>query len=212
MTKSWLTGVFVLMLLASCEKKEPFVYQYEANPLYTWGYADFWGDYYQAYAIPQNVVSLSLFTNNLSVDSTGGLIGTGQYLFLEDIFIAPSDTILPPGIYTVSESTDSFNIAPGEQLEIDGQKFEVGAFVYFLEKNEHFSTIKFITSGTMQVIYTETSARFEFSFILDDKTSINGSYVGQLPYFDARYADDEQSLPSKSIGFAFPSGNRRRVQ
>ena len=213
MNKNGFIGVLLVVLLSSCEKKEPFVYQYEANPRYTWGYADFWGDYYQAYALPYNVVSLSLFTDNLSIDSTGSLAGTGLYLFLEDIFLSPTDTLLPPGTYTVSETTDAFTIAPGEELEIDGQKFEVGAYVYFLENNEYYSTIKFITSGTMNVSYADEATRFDFNFMLDDKTSLKGSYDGQIPYFDARFADDvQQALPSRSAEFVFPSGSRRRAQ
>ncbi len=194
MKNSWLLGFLFVILLTSCEKKEPFQYQYEANPLYTWGYAEFWGDYYKAYAIPQNVLSLSLFSTNLGVDSTGSLTGIGQYLYLEDIFLASSDTILPPGTYTVRDDADSFSITPGTEMEIDGQKFEVGAYVYFVEKNEHFSVMKFITEGTMKVSYSATAVGIDFDFILDDKTSIQGRYEGQLPYFDARFADDSQSV------------------
>lgn len=182
----------LLVLLSSCKKEDPFVYNYEDNPLYTWGYADFWGNYYSTYSITENVVSLSLFTDDLSVDSTSNLVGVGQYLFIEDIFIAPSDTLLPAGTYTVRDKTESFSITPGEEIEIDGQKFDVGAFVYFVEKNEMFTVMKFITAGTMKISYSGDVTRMDFDFTLDDKTSIKGKYEGQLPYFDSRFSFEER--------------------
>ena len=199
MTRLFIPALALLFFLSSCEKKEPTVYEYETDPLYTWGYADFWGNYYGEYGIDENVLSLSLLTNDLSVDSTASLVGIGQYLFLEDIFIAASDTLLPAGTYSVSKDAAPFNITPGEILEIDGQKLEVGAFVYFLEKNPIFTKLKYIQEGTMKVAYSEDNTRLDFDFTLDDKTTIKGSYTGKLPYFDARY---------KELGEPAAIGNR----
>lgn len=187
----------VLILFSSCEKKEPTVYIYETNPVYTWGYAEFWGDYYGDYGIVENVLSLSLLTDELSVDSTSSLVGIGQYLYLEDVFIAASDTLLPDGKYTVGKETGRFTIAPGEILEIDGQKLQVGAFVYFLEKNELFTKQKFITAGTMIVVNTGSTTRIDFDFVLADKSALKGYYEGQLPYFDARFTDTGAEVPAR---------------
>lgn len=189
MQKSTLIILLLLFLFASCEKKEPFVYDYEENPVFTWGYADFWGDYYQAYRVSQNVMSLSLFSDSLSIDSTGNLKGTGQYLFLEDVFMASSDTLLPEGIYTVGESTAPFSIAKGKELEIDDQKFEVGAFVYFVEKNEMYTATKFISSGTMKVVNAGIVTRIDFNFTLNDSTRLKGYFEKPLPYFDSRFVN-----------------------
>lgn len=188
--KAILLNLSLLLLFSSCEKKEPFVYEYEKNPVYTWGYADFWGDFYSAYRVQENVLSLSVFTNDLSVDSaSGNLKGIGQYLFLEDIFVTPSDTLLPNGTYTVSESTGPFSIAPGKVLEIDGQKFEVGAFVFFVEKNELYTITKFVSSGTMKVLNAGHYTRVNFNFVLNDSTRIEGLFEKPLPYFDSRFID-----------------------
>lgn len=189
MHKLVLLPLFLIVLLSSCVKKEPFVYDYEDNPLYTWGYADFWGDYYQANKIDENVLSLSLFTNNLSIEaSTGNLKGTGQYLYLEDIFVAPADTLLPEGTYTVSAAVAPFSIAPGRVLEVDGQKFEIGAFVYFVEPNELYTVTKFISSGTMKVVNAGTLSRLDFDFTLNDSTRLKGRFEDPLPYFDSRFS------------------------
>lgn len=194
MNRLFIPALALLFFLSSCEKREPSVYVYETDPVYTWGYADFWGNYYGEYGINENVLSLSLLTKELSVDSTSSLVGIGQYLYLEDIFVAASDTLLPEGTYTVSKSTGPFYITPGEILEIDGQKLEVGAFVYFLEKNTMFTKMKYIQEGTMKVAYSGDSTRLDFDFTLDDKTTIKGRFEGQLPYFDSRYSDVGQQI------------------
>lgn len=187
----------LLLVFFSCEKKIPVEYAYESDPVYSWGYAEFWGDYYSEYEITENVVSLSLFTDDLIVDSTSSLVGIGQYLYLEDVFVASSDTLLPAGTYSISDANDRFSIAGGEELEIDGQVFDVGAFVYFMEKNEMFTIRKFITAGTMKVEYSGSLTRMEFDFTLDDDTGIKGSFEGELPYFDSRFASSTQSAPSR---------------
>jgi len=189
MQKLVLFPLFLIVLLSSCEKKEPFVYDYEDDPLYTWGYADFWGNYYQANAIDENVLTLSLFTNKLSIDAASGkLQGTGQYLYLEDIFVTPADTLLPEGTYTVSTATAPFHLAPGRELDVDGQKFEIGAFVYFVEPNELYTVTKFISSGTMKVVNAGIITRIDFDFTLNDSTRLKGRFEDPLPYFDSRFS------------------------
>jgi hypothetical protein len=206
MHKLVLLPLFVLVLLTSCEKKEPFVYDYEDNPVYTRGYADFWGDYYQANNIDENVLSLSLFTRNLLVDTlTGSLKGTGQYLYLEDIFVAPVDTLLPEGTYTVSTTAAPFRIARGRELDVDGLKFEIGAFVYFVEPNELYTVTKFISSGTMKVVNAGIITRIDFDFTLNDSTRLKGHFEDPLPYYDSRF--------STSMGGAFSNVKfNRRVR
>ncbi|HEY6915883.1 MAG TPA: hypothetical protein VI413_14490, partial [Paludibacter sp.] len=82
--------LFFAIILTSCNGGEPpLPYTYNANPKYTWGYAEYFGKEYATYGINNNIFSLSLFSESLSIDSTGSLIGTGQYLFLEDIYVAP---------------------------------------------------------------------------------------------------------------------------
>lgn len=182
-TKYLFTVVLALaFLISSCEKKEEYVYEYEKNPLYTWGYAEFWGAYYSDYGIDNNVLSLSLLTQFLEVDENYNLVGAGQYLYLEDIFISPDKNTLEAGTYTISDSGDAFTIAPGEEYEVDGQKYDIGAFVYFMEANEAFSKRKFVVGGTMHVSFVENKTRIVFDFVLDDETIIKGSFEDELMY------------------------------
>ena len=176
MKNLFLPLIFVFFLVSSCEKKEEFIYEYEKNPQYTWGYARFWGAYYADYEIDSNVLSLSAFTTSLSANDEGDLIGTGQYLFIEDIFIASSDTLFPTGTYHISDSGDAFTIARGEVYTEDNVKYDIGARVYYIEENENYSIRKFIDKGSMTVSRNGDITRFDFNFILNDSSELKGNY------------------------------------
>jgi len=52
-----------------------------------------------------------------------------------------------------------------------------GACIYFFEKIDQLTTRKFIVEGSMTVSYTEyETILFEFDFILDDDTKLQGSF------------------------------------
>lgn len=185
--KNVLIPTFLLLLtLSSCERKEPFVYEYETNPQYTWGYVDFWGPVlFSRYGIDNNVLSLYAFTDSLKIDKDNQLQGFGQYLWLNNILVNDNDTLFPEGVYHVSNSTDALTIAPGEELTVDDGKYEVGARIYFIEQNESYSIRKFIVGGTMTVSRLNEYTRFEFDFTLDDETQVKGNYVQKdLIYYD----------------------------
>lgn len=185
--KNVLIPAFLFLLtLSSCEKKEPFVYEYETNPQYTWGYVDFWGRIFLSqYGVDNNVLSLYAFTDSLRVDSENQLRGFGQYLWLDDIYVNNNDTLFPDGVYHVSKSKEAFTIAPGEELKVDDGEYEVGARIYFLEQNESYSVRKFIIDGTMTVSRNSENTRFDFDFTLDDETVLKGNYIQKgLIYYD----------------------------
>lgn len=177
--------MLLLLTLFSCEKKEEFVYEYETNPQYTWGYAEFYGAWYADYGVENNVLSLYAFTDSLLVNDESQLYGFGQQLFLEDIFLTPADTFFVEGEYQVSNSGEAFTIAPGEEFEEEGKKTDVGAYIIYYEKNDSYSIRKFIVDGSMTVAQVGGYTRFDFDFILDDDTELKGRYDQlDLNYYD----------------------------
>jgi hypothetical protein len=179
--------MLMLLTLFSCEKKEVFVYEYETNPQYTWGYAEFYGSWYAAKGVENNVLSLYAFTDSLLVNDESQLYGFGQYLFLEDIFLEPTDTLFPEGTYSISNSREAFTIAPGEEFEEEGKKADIGAYIIYYEKNDSYSIRKFIVDGSMTVVRVGEYTRFDFDFILDDEdsTELKGRYDQyNLAYYD----------------------------
>ncbi|MDD3079799.1 MAG: hypothetical protein PHH37_11960 [Paludibacter sp.] len=173
-------------ILYSCT--DPTVYQaypYNYDPEYSWGRAEFFGSYYSDYDNENNVVSLSLFTSSLYIDTVeNSLEGNGQYLFLEDIFIAPEDTILPDGTYTVSKSQEPFTLYPGEIFTADEIEYTTGSFIYFLEEQSTYNKQKLIDRGTFTVSTSENEQTIICNFVLADSTKLRGTFSMELPYYD----------------------------
>jgi len=176
---------FISLVFQACERREVFEYEYEKNPQYSWGYAEFWGAHYAHYGLDNHVLSLYAFTDSLSLTDNGYLTGFGQYLHLEDIFISPSDTLFPAGDYVVSASGEAMTIAPGELFDEDGVKYDLGAYIFYFEKNDYFSVRKFIVDGKMTVGYTENTIIFDLDFVLEDESALKGRYeTAQLNFSD----------------------------
>ena len=61
----------------------------------------------------------------------------------------------------------------------------MGAYIYYVEKNESFSIRKFIVAGTMEVSFTDSISRFDCNFILDDKSELKGRFeTNELIIYD----------------------------
>lgn len=176
----------VVFTLISCNGTEPVYFNYNTNPSYTWGYVEFFGQEYASKGVNYNVLSVSLFSDSLSVDSTGSLVGIGQYLYLEDVFVNPTDTMLPVGTYTISGSKTSFMITPGKNDTVDyGVTYPIGASIYYYENNSSKSVRKYIKSGTMTVSRTGIlNYSISCDFVTADKKQLKGSFSAQLPHFD----------------------------
>jgi hypothetical protein len=88
--------ISVILFLAACNGGEPpMPFTYNANPKYTWGYVEYFGAEYATKGIKNHILSVSLFSDSLSIDSTASLKGIGQFLFLEDVYISPTSFLLP---------------------------------------------------------------------------------------------------------------------
>lgn len=177
MTKHiYLYLILITLIFPACQDKEVFKYSYEKNPQYSWGYSEFWGAHYANYGLRNHVLSLSAFTDSLTLDKKNSLQGFGQYLYLEDIFISPADTIFPEGTYEVSSSREAMTITPGELYDKDGVKYDLGASIHFFERESLFTIRKFITAGNMIISYADNKVRFDFNFILEDQSDLKGRY------------------------------------
>jgi len=199
--------ILIFIFFSSCKENVPETHAYNTNPAYTWGYAEFFGTYYSNYNNNNNVVSLSLFTDSLYADSTNAIAGLGEYLFLEDIFSAPSDTLLPEGTYTISDSKEPFTVAKGEELDFDGLKYTVGAYIYFIEKNSAYSTKKLISSGSFTLNYLGSNYYILCNFVLSDKTVLKGKFnTKKFPYIDESVSYPA-GVPRKKPVLKFPQAN-----
>lgn len=182
------TIIFSLLVVAfvACKPTEPPApYTYETNPKFTWGFAGFYGNYYQNYDIENNVVTLNLFTEKLVVNKENLLEGVGQYLIIEDIFSAPSDTLLPVGEYKVAETGEPFTFYGGKKFEDNRDPVPSGAYIHYIETDPTKSKIAYITDGTMNIrVENDTIYSISCDFILDEKTELKGTFNSVLYHID----------------------------
>lgn len=180
--------ISLMICMSSCKPEPiPSAYAYESNPVFTWGYAEFYGDYYNHgnYNIGNNVVALRLFTNGLFIQNDT-LKGTGQMLLIEDIFSAPADTLLPQGIYRPADTGEPFTFLPGKAFPDGSQSIPSGAYIYYIEANPLKSKTAYITDGTMDIGLTnDTLYTIECRFTLDGKSALSGTFARRrLPHLD----------------------------
>lgn len=176
--------IFVGLLTSCIEGQLNPPYVYNINPNYTWGYAEFYGAYYANYGNENNVISLSLFSDSLKINDIGSLIGIGQYLFLEDVFIAKTDTLLPVGTYSVNETGLPFTVAPGKNDTVDNEVYPIGACISYYEDNTANSTLKLITDGSFTVSRIGNNYNVIFDLKTSDKKALKGSFSATLPHIN----------------------------
>ncbi len=177
-----LIAIIGLTIMASCvgsQLNPP--YSYNSNPNYTWGYAEFYGAYYAEYKNPNHVISLSLFSDSLKINDIGNLVGIGQYLFLEDVFIPITDTLLTTGTYTIDDSGKPFSIAVGKNDTIDNVIYPIGASISYFEGNTVMSRQKLITQGTITISKFGLRYNVICNLKTSDKKELKGSFTALLP-------------------------------
>lgn len=188
-----LLSVFTFFSCNYTDRNE--VYTYEKNPAYTWGYTEYFGKYYSNYQNTNEVFSLSLFSKDLEVTSEGKLTGTGQYLYIKDIFLPDGSYYLLPGTYISSRSKQPFTFVPGGKFKVDDFSIDNGAFIYYAEKNSDLSTKKFISRGSMTIELNGNAHVINCDFVLLDSSHVKGTFSSDLPQID--YTSEQSSARRK---------------
>ncbi len=192
-----LIPLILLTVLAGCNRIEPAApYNYEINPKLNWGYALFYGNYYQNYEIESNVLTLNLFSDKLYVNEDSELEGYGQFLVMEDVFVAQGDTLLPSGTYHLDdESGEPFTFFGGKRFKDNHNTIPSGAYLYYIEREPLRSKTAYIEAGNMTVGYDEAGYyQIIANFTLDDKTEIRVEFKGEMPHIDQTAEIPESSF------------------
>lgn len=193
--------VFTIFLLSCGGGTQYSQLVYEKNPAYTWGYAEFFGNYYSNYGNNNNVLSVSLFTDSLKLNTLGNLTGLGQFLFLEDVFQAPSDTLLQDGTYTVNDTGKPFTVAPGKNDTVDNTLYPIGAYISYYEYNAANSTLKLISHGSFTVSHSGSIYNIACNFKTSDSTELKGNFSAQLPHIDQSLSTPKSGVRKKLAYF-----------
>ncbi len=148
---------------------------------YDKGQAVFYGDYYQAEGIQHNVLSLDIYSPNLSLDSTNHIVGTGVNIYLSDIFLPTTDTFLVATTYTADTTTADYTFLPG--MNYDGQIS--GAYILNITDGSLVSAELF-QEGTFNLTQKGDSTFIEFLLTKESGKKYAAEFRGVLPYYDGR--------------------------
>ena len=106
--------ILILMLVvAACNTPTPRERKDIGDKNFTSAYVKFYGAHYASRGIENNVIDLDLYSEGLSLDSTGHIVGTGTNVYLSDIFIAKTDSALIEGSYVSDTTGGEYTFLPG---------------------------------------------------------------------------------------------------
>lgn len=168
-----------LLALTGCSGSMPTLpYSYNLNPRFTKGLVEFYGAFYAQYNNKNNVLSVSLLSDSLTINNDGRVQGIGQYLYLEDVFVESKDSSLVPGVYKIDNSSTAFSAFAGKNDTINGEIIPIGSYISYYESNATKSTIKLIKSGTFTVTKSGNIHSVKCDFITSDNKPIKGLFNG----------------------------------
>lgn len=162
---------------------------------FTNGYSVYYGTYYDYLGIDAHVFELDLYTEGLELDSTGQYVGTGQNLYMTDIFSIGSDSLLAEGNYTIDtlyQYTTGSILGGASYGGIPG-----GALLINISSTG--ISYDYIISGTMTVAYSNDSTTLNFKLQTKQGTLIENQFHGILPQFNMSNSEDSENSSQANI-------------
>lgn len=166
--------VLVLYFTACGNNNRPIITPIENE--FTQAIAIDYGPYYNKEGIVQNVISLDLYTKNLSLDSTDHVTGSGVNLYFSDIFLTTSDTSLLTGKYVSDTSALPLTFLPGMQFEGEVS----GAYLLFITENGY--SVDLIKEGTFLVQQDADTMQIDFSLVRSSGQKYDATFRGIVEY------------------------------
>ena len=170
--------IFTGVLLAACTPKNNPVKPSVLETELTQGTMAFYGQYYHGLA--QNVVSLDLYSKEITFDSLGYIQGNGTNLYLSDIFLSLSDTVPAMGTYLCDTTATEGTFLPG----ID---FEGNPTGTYLLQIQDAAISKIILCSDSSFVLSRDGDTTDIRFhLISDKQQYDVHYRGVLKYEDRR--------------------------
>lgn len=144
----------LLLLASSCHRQQPY-HPYLADTEFTTCIYHSYGSFYPG--LKQQVVSLDLYSNDLSLGEDDRIYGTGTNLYLSDVFIDSLATMLPEGQYRSDTTGAEFTFFPG--TDYDGNPTGVYRLVIV---DDELQGIMLYPDSCMTVSYVNDSLDIRF--------------------------------------------------
>lgn len=174
---------------------------------FTNGYSVYYGTYYDYLGIDAHVFELDLYTEGLGLDSTGQYVGTGQNLYMTDIFSIGSDSLLAEGNYTIDtlyQYTTGSVLGGASYGGIPG-----GALLINISSTG--INYDYIKSGTMEVKYRNDSVLIAFKLQTQQGTQIENQYNSKLPQFNMSKTEGAKQEQTRKLTSYKSTKNKQKI-
>lgn len=131
--------------------------------------------------LDRQVFSIDLITDGLIFDSVWNIQGTGQNLYVSDIFLPLTDTLLQEGVYQLDSIPSAFTILPYKDFE-GGRP--TGCYMIDIANNSINKIFGFVTGSMLVEYLNATDIRLEFSLYTTDSVHYRAVYQGPFEYHD----------------------------
>ena len=174
---------------------------------FTTGYAVYYGTYYDYLGIDTHVFELDLYTEGLGLDSTGQYVGTGQNLYMTDIFSLGSDSLLTEGIYNVDTL---YQYTAGSIL--GGESYGgIPSGALLINVSSTGISYDYIKSGTMEVKYRNDSVLIAFKLQTQQGTQIENQYNSKLPQFNMSKTEGAKQEQTRKLTSYKSTKNKQKI-
>lgn len=167
----------IFLLLACSSKKsseQPEVLESEL----TQGTVTCYGAYYKG--LERNVVSLDLYSKDITFDSLGYVNGTGTNLYISDLFLPLTDTVPTAGTYKCDTTTAVSTFLPG--MDFEGNP--TGTYILRINDSK-ISSIILCNDSSFVLSRNGETTDIQFNLIADKK-QYKLHFRGVLKYEDKR--------------------------
>lgn len=205
--------LYIFCLLAgilpySCDnrKNEPSKNVVLRQP-FTAGYAVYYGAYYDYLGIDTHVFELDLYTEGLGIDSTGQYVGSGQNLYMTDIFSLGNDSLLAEGIYSIDTL---YQYTPGSIL--GGESYGgIPGGAQLINVSSTGISYDYIKSGTMEVKYRNDSVLIAFKLQTQQGTQIENQCNSKLPQFNMSKTEGAKQEQTRKLTSYKSTKNKQKI-
>lgn len=159
-----------LLVLVGCRPVNPPVRPVQRASEYVLGYEESYGRFYGD-SVPYRVFALDLYSEGVSLDSTGHIVGTGWNLYLSDIFLSLDSDSLLSGEYHSSSSPEAFTFLPGVFYE----DMPHGAYLLQIEDGG-IAGISTFSDGVMTITHDGDTTDASIHFVKQGVTRTDTIY------------------------------------
>ena len=179
-------------LLAACSQRNTPQPKVRTQTEFNTALAKFYRAFYSSVGVEENVLSLDLFSEGISLNKEGYMQGTGSNLFFSDIFLASADSLLTADTYKADTTAQPLTFLPG--INYEGNI--TGAYLLDLEESK-LVDYQIFTDGSFELTRRADSIFINFELQREKGGIYKAQFSGVVPYTDLSAESPQQQQESR---------------